>query len=123
MANELSLNLSFAASKNGADINFSKTIVGSMAGTKMIQNVQIVGTSAESIVLGDNPNPQVIILYNLDPTNWVDYSEDGSVYLHRLKPGGFPLFVVPNATDTPAGTRKLIADTAACRVLVIAIGL
>lgn len=62
---EISLSLGFSFSKNGASIQRSLNGTVAVAGSKAIQNVQNIGTSDETLALGDVATPGILILHNL----------------------------------------------------------
>lgn len=91
-----------------------------MAGDQMISNVQIVGTSAEAIVLGDVSTIGYIMLKNMDATNFVEIALDSGVSTQKfskIPAGGFAIF--------PASTATMYAkaDTANVNLFVAAIEL
>lgn len=118
MANEISLLLSLAVNKNGAAINLSSQQSKDLSGSKMVNLIQIVGTGAgEAPILGDISSPRLIILRNLDPTNYVTVSLGGGSSVHLLALD-FPM-VIPMTSLTSTDI-EMQADTASCRVQVIA---
>ena len=101
MANEINVSCSLSSSKNGAAISsgqFTKT--ADMTGDQMITNVQIVGTAAEALNLGDVSTIGYTLFKNMDATNYVDISliNDGSTPFCTLKPGDVSLIKLSTAT-------------------------
>ena len=75
-----------------------------------------IGTTEESITLTDVTTNGFVLLHNLDTTNYVQWGFATGVYGGRLKAGetAGPFRLEPGAT------LYLKANTAACRVRVIA---
>jgi hypothetical protein len=124
MANEISASAQLSATKNGVTLNNSVglTVQASkdMAGDQMTQNVQIVGTSAEALDVGDVSTIGYVLLKNLDTTNFVQIALDSGVSTQifaKLRAGDVALF--------PAATATIYAkaDTANCNLLVMALEL
>lgn len=72
-----------------------------------------IGTSEESEAFSELTTEGWILLENLDTTNYVRWGFATTVYGGRLEPGEFALF-----RCNPGLTLYMIADTAACKVLV-----
>jgi hypothetical protein len=124
MANEISATATLSASKGGAAIAASSSLSGSlhvdMAGAQMISNVQVVGTSAEAIVLGDVSTIGYVYLKNMDAANFVEIALDSGVstlVFAKLKAGGIALFPAKTATMYAK------ADTAEVNLFVAAVEL
>lgn len=123
MANEIQASASLIASKNGATVNVQSTLSGSasgatMSGDQMLTNVQIVGTSAEAIVVGDVTTVGYVMLKNMDATNFVEIALDSAVSTQvfaKLLAGDFAIFPAKTATMYAK------ADTANVNLLVTAI--
>lgn len=116
MANEINYSVVLSVSKGGAVVNpgaLSEQLT--MSGDDMIQTTQVIGTAAETVSLGEiSGAPAVVVLKNLDSTNFVLVGFTNPPTELKLLPGGINLL-------TPAGaTIYAKADTAACRVLVAA---
>jgi len=117
MANEITYTVNLTARKAGAVVNpgaITETLT--MAGDDMIQSTQVIGTSAEALSLGEVSGvPSVVMLKNLDATNFVLVGFTNPPTEIKILAGGALLM-------TPAtGTIYAKADTAACRVLVCAV--
>jgi len=124
MANEITASAQLSASKNGVTLNnsVSLTVQASkdMAGDQMTQNVQIIGTSAEALDVGDVSTIGYVLIKNLDSTNFVELALDSGVSTQKfakLRAGDFAVF--------PASTATIYAkaDTSPCNCLVMAIEL
>ena len=116
MANEINYSVNLTALKNGVSLNpgtFSEQVT--MAGDDMFQGTQLIGTSAETISLGEITGaPAVIAIQNTDSTNFVLVGFTNPPTEIKILAGGAALF-------TPAtGTIYAKADTAACRIMVAA---
>lgn len=92
MADEITLTVRETVIKNGATlININEAGQQfDMTGNETFVGTQVVGTSAEAIILGDVTIAGAKIrIKNLDATNYVDISliNDGSTPFSRVKPG------------------------------------
>ena len=118
MANEITASMSFRATKGGATVSFQDRFIADLTEQDMVNQTQLIGTSAEAIDIGDiNGGVQFLIVKNLDATNTVEIGSDvtGADMFITLQPGKFCMFS-PNTEDLYA-----IADTAAVRVLILAV--
>jgi hypothetical protein len=88
-------------------------------GAGVYDNTLAIGTTAEDVSFGDVV-PGLVILQNLDDTNFVDFgmSDAGTIKpLGRLYPDGrWPAMFFLK----PSTTLRMQADTASCNVRVIA---
>lgn len=97
MSQELTIQAALAFSKSGAAI--SKTFLQTyfdVSGTAGIQSVIAVGTSDETLALGDISTIGWVYMKNLDPTNYISVGSDGTLYPLKMKPGE-PMLVRWNA--------------------------
>ncbi len=117
MANEISLNLTVTVSMSG------QSATGSVAGQSdatngaFIGNEQIIGTTAETIFLGDiGATPVFLFVRNMDDTNFVQVDNVNTManFPQKISPGK-GVFLFPQT-----GTIYCKADTAACKVWVVA---
>lgn len=115
MANEISLQITLTATKNGITFEQALSQVKNMAGDEMALSVQVVGTSSEPLFKGDISQCGLVLLKNLDSTNLVHIESDGSGY-GQLLPGEFMVV----RADTGA-TPSAFFETAAGRLLVFAL--
>lgn len=86
----------------------------------MLSNVQIVGTAAEAIVVGDVSTIGYVAIWNLDSTNFIELALDSGVSTQKfskIAAKGFAIF--PAAT----ATMYFKADTNPCNALVLLIEL
>lgn len=116
MANEISITLTLQGTKNGITFEQSVNLLRDMAGDEMCQNVQIVGTSAETLHFGDAASPGYVFLKNLDATHYIDlYAVSGETPFARLAAGDITLI--------KSGEQSMLAkaNTAACKLLVFVI--
>ena len=118
MANEITISASLNAVKGGVQIgsgSFTKSI--DMAGEDMIQASQNIGLSPETLNLGELATIGMLLVYNLDTTNYVELALDSGMSnkIARITPGAFALFRPTVATIYAA------ANTAACQVMVCAV--
>lgn len=120
MAREITATASLSASKGGASVNNSASHVADMAGDQMIGTVQIVGTSAEALNVGDVSTIGYVFLKNMDATNFVEVALDSSVSTQKfakILAGGVALFPALTAT------MYVKADTASVNLYVEAVEL
>lgn len=114
MANELTLSgLTIAFSKsNCPPVNFSPTSISpTVAGTQWMDNVQLIGTSEEAILLGDVAAGGYCFFQNMDATNFVTIrAASGAADLVKLLAGEWCVFRM--AASAPFA----IADTGSCNL-------
>lgn len=119
MANEITLSASLQVVNgnlnlklDAGSLNFDQDTQGAHA------PVVIVGTSEEDLDLGDIATNGWILLRNLDGTNFVKFGPKDTTMTEfgRLEAGEIALFRL-----APGVTLRWVADTAACRVQVLAI--
>ena len=118
MANEIALSVNLSAQKGGVNTAAALSITQDMAGDQMIQNVQIVGTSNEALLVGDVTATGWQLIKNLDTANYVEiFLDSGNTNLvSKLLAGEFTLI-------KPGAAVYARANTAACNCLVVAIEL
>lgn len=90
MAQELSVQGSISFSKSGASA--SKTFPTGyfdVSGSVYIQNTAAIGTTDETLALGDVATIGWVYAKNTDATNFILLSADGTLYNIKLKPGEF----------------------------------
>jgi hypothetical protein len=110
MANEISIGQSLQVLKNGATIQKSASASITLTGNYFMSGVQNVGTTDETIALGDIGTVGVVYFKNLDSTNFVTFGADGTNYHIKLKAGESALLRWNGAAVHAK------ADTAACKV-------
>ena len=118
MADEIKITQSVRLVKSALKHEFTPPQLSlTMTGSLVSDVVQSVGTSEETTgpTFGDFGTEGLCIVYNLDPTNYVQVGFATGVYGMRLRGAGAPaiFFLEPNATI------YLKANTAACNVRVI----
>lgn len=88
MSAELLVAASLKFSKGGTlfESNFPSTYFD-VSGSVGNKQVQAIGTSDESLALGDVSTIGFLMIKNLDPTNFVTIGSDGTLYPLKLKPG------------------------------------
>jgi len=118
MANEGYFSLNLKATKSGA--NVGQTVSGrfNMAGADMTQATQTIGTTAETLNLGDITGaPQQLMIQNLDATNYIEIGGDSGLTVFKLK-----IAAGKASVFTPtSGTIYAKANTAAVNVMIVAI--
>lgn len=110
---------SISITKDGATIGGTGQLSLTMAGTELIGNTQIIGTSNEALVLGDVTTVGYVFCKNLDATNFVTISVDSSQtqVIAKLLPGEFALFKPNTATiNAKADTSSVSLLVAACEL-------
>jgi len=120
MANEINASISLGVNKNGLVLNGGGSKTADMAGDQGLTNVQIIGTSAEAIVLGDVSTIGYVAFKNLDPTNFVQLALDSGVSTQI-----FAKLLAGDVTLIKAATATMYAkaDTANVNLLVTAVEL
>ncbi len=120
MANEINASISLGVNKNGVVLNGGGSKTADMAGDQGITNVQIIGTGAEAIVLGDVSTIGYVAFKNLDPTNYVELGLENTVITQN-----FAKLLAGDVTLIKASTATMYAkaNTAPCNLLVTAVEL
>lgn len=78
-----------------------------------------IGTAEETVTF-DSVTPGLVLMYNLDATNYVEWGVATGVYPFRLRPKLTATnYGVPNLVYINSGTIYMKANTAACKVLVL----
>lgn len=117
MSNEISASVVLTTAKNNVSVAGSGTKNADMAGDQMMSNVQIIGTSAEAIVLNDVSTVGYVLFKNMDATNYIEIALDSGVSTQifaKLLPGDVMLIKASTATMYAK------ANTAACNLWVVA---
>lgn len=116
MADEITVSVSVSATKTGSGSFTTPRFAfqADMAGNNLVGGLtQDIGTSAETIAFGDiSGAPAVVVIQNLDTTNFVEIGGDSGLTVFKLKilPGETYVFASPT---TPLYAK---ADTAAVRI-------
>jgi hypothetical protein len=118
MANEIFTSLELTARKNGATISARVSGDQDMAGDDLLQLTQVIGTTAEAVSFGEITGaPAQVMIQNLDATNFVEIGGDSGLTVFKLKIlAGKAVLISPSS-----GTMYAKADTAAVRILVVAV--
>lgn len=117
MAKELYTQVKITARKSGATITADSSLSQDMTGDEMVNSTQTIGTSAETISLGEvSGAPGQLVIKNLDATNYVEIGGDSGLTVFKLKllPGAAALFC-PSAVPLYGK-----ANTAPVRILIAA---
>ena len=120
MANELTvaIQLTYVKPTGIASVsegfNVSK-LIDITTGAAAKANPQTVGTAEEQFALVDVASVRFFVVQNLDPTNFVQVGTATGAYSIKLMPGD-PAVFPPNANAL-----FLKADTAACKVNILAV--
>ena len=112
MANELTVSCSVRFSKSGreADKAYGGVQID-VSGTRVVSNMQTVGTSEEALVVGDVGTAGYMIVKNLDATNYVTLrASTGAADTVKLKAGEVAMYRL--ASSAPFA----IANTAPCDI-------
>ena len=111
MANEISTSTNFTFQKNGNPPQaWTANGTITVSGNYFVSGVQNIGTTDETVSLGDIGTVGWVLLKNLDGTNYVTAGSDGSVYPIKLKAGE------EIKTRWNGAAVHLKANTAACNV-------
>jgi len=115
MANEIQASISFRAAKGGATVSFQDGFRRNMDEDDMVQQTQLIGTSAEAIDIGDITGGLSYIVIKNIGTGTVQVGSDptGATMPINVYPGTFCAF-------SPALDLYAIADTAS-RIMTIGV--
>lgn len=117
MANEITVAASISVVKNGAVVSAAQSKTADMSGDQTMSTVQIVGTSAEALTLGDVSTIGYVFLKNMDPTNYIEVALDSGVSTQvfaKLLAGDITLIKASTATI------YVKANTNPCNLLIAA---
>lgn len=123
MANEITTADSLSASKNGVTVTLSTSTSRTLTGSGIHSQQLSIGTSAEAITWpGDLTTEGIteIQIKNTDSTNFVEVGGDSGLTVFKVKvlPGQSIKFAPSSGNPTIYAK----ADTAACVVVVVAVG-
>lgn len=116
MANEITANLNVTINDNGNSASGGAAFTANFSGN-FIGNEQTIATTAETLLLGDvGSNPVILFVKNLDDTNFITVDAVNTLdsFPQVLQPGQ-AVVLCPTT-----GTIYCKADTASCKVLVVA---
>lgn len=124
MSQEIQLQASINASKNGATLNGSQGATLDMSGNHWVNEVYTATTSATAVSLGNiSGAPKAVLMYNLDQTNYIEVAGDSGItnFPQKLYPGtgglpGNPILLAPES-----GTFYVKANTASCLYVLVAV--
>jgi len=118
MANEGYFSINLRASKSGANVGQSVSGRLDMIGSNMTQTTQTIGTTAELVAFGDiSGAPQMLLIQNLDATNYIEIGGDSGLTVFKLKiPAG-----KSNIVSLTSATLYAQANTAAVNILIVAL--
>jgi len=121
MADELTVSVSLRFVKSNVTKSHSTGRVKvDVAGTKITDHIQEIGTSEEAIVLNEAAAGGYVFLENLNATNFIEIRPGtGAADLIKLLPGDVALFRLTGDATAPFA----IANTAACNMRIIIIPL
>ena len=120
MANEISYSISLTARKGGASVSQTKSGRATMAGDDMVKTTQLIGTTAELVTFGEITGaPQMVMIENLDATNFVEIGGDSGLTVFKLK----ILAGEANLLSLSSATLYAKADTADVRIQMMAVEL
>lgn len=117
MANEVTVTGNLAYSDaNGVEVEQELSFTMSLSAPIVTKNVITIATSETALDLGGVTGPVLLILVNLDATNFVNVkvATSGAI-CSKLLPGKGLIIPLGSGMQAP----YLIADTAACKVAYI----
>ena len=119
MAIDVSYSLSLSFIQNGNTATHTKRGTKTLTGDNLAQVTQAIGTTAEVLSFGDiSGTPQLVLIENLDTTNYVEIGGDSGLTVFKLKiPAGQSIVV-----SLTSGTAYAKANTAEVKVLMVAVG-
>lgn len=116
MANEISTSISVTVSLSGQIATGTVTGLSDASNNAFMGNEQLIGTSAETIFLGDiGSAPVFLFVRNMDATNFVTVDSVNTLV-------NFPQVIMPGKAIylfPQTGTIYCKADTASCRIWVV----
>ena len=118
MADEITLVVDLDLVNGNVEHDFSPSSISiDQATARFVDTVLDIGTSEETISFGDISAKGMVVLQNLDSTNYINYGPDstGMVTLGRLNAGEVAAFRIDNAATLIAQ-----ANTATCKMRMIA---
>jgi hypothetical protein len=115
MANELALSGTVRFTKGGVDELFTFSDQVDISGTTITKQVLSIGTTEESVAMGDVTSPGYVVAHNLSGTNFVQIGATTGDYCIKLGAGQRAVFPL-NGTTLFAKS-----DTASCSVLFLVI--
>jgi hypothetical protein len=117
VADEIKLDIRFTLTNGSLKYSFApgQLSIDQTTGAGPTPGFLTVGTSEESTAFGELATLGMCILQNLDATNYVEFGFSTGVYGIKLKPGEAAVFRL-----NPSSTLYMKADTASCKVLVLA---
>ena len=114
MSNEIAYQFQVLLSNGDLSDNYQSGSQSADQSTALlIRNVQEIGTSDESLELGDVTTPGFAVFQNLDDTNYVEIGTGSFTAFLKLKPGEFAMCRLSTAAPTAQ------ADTAAVDLFYI----
>ncbi len=121
MANEISAKIRIQLANGQLGLDFNPGLIRINQTTKGVFNVvQAVTTLETTVSLTQIGTPRLVIIRNLDATNYVELGTTSADYPIRLYPSSVPSIFELNTTKT---TLYLKANAATCRVQIIALEL
>ena len=117
MADEITLIVDLDLVNSNVEHDFSPSSISiDQATARFVDTVLDIGTSEETISFGDISAKGMVVLQNLDSTNYITAGPDstGQVTLLRVNAGEVACFRMDNSA-----TLKATADTATCKLRVI----
>jgi len=118
MADEITLIVDLDLVNGAVEHDFSPSSISiDQATARFIDTVLDIGTSAETISFGDIATKGMVVLQNLDSTNYITAGPDstGQVTLLRINAGEIACFRIDDSA-----TLKATANTATCKMRMIA---
>ena len=118
MANEITVSVGVSVVNGNLRAQFPQvSLTRDQAASGLSDQVLSIGTSEEDVAFGDVATPGIVVLHNLDATNYVEYgmSDTGTMKkLGKLIAGDKAMFRMAAST-----TLRMKANTAACKVRVM----
>jgi hypothetical protein len=118
MANEITSTIGLTLVNGNLRVSFPQVARQYTQTTSGLSDqVLSIGTSEENVSFGDVSTPGILVLHNLDSTNYVEYGQsDGGTMkkLGKLAAGDVHTFRLAGSV-----TLRMQANTAACKVRVM----
>ena len=104
------LNWNYSDSSSGDSDSRNLAMQLSPSGANCISGTPSIGTTEETLALGDVTSVGLVVIKNLDATNYVEYGTVTGQRGSKISPGGLAVFEAKN------NNVFIKADTAACRI-------
>jgi len=115
MADEITLSVDLDLVNGNVEHDFRpNAILIDQANERYVDRIQDIGTSEETVSFGDLTAKGLVVLYNLDSSNYVNWGHTTGNLDCKILAGEYSVFRMDNS-----GALIMQANTATCKVRVI----